>query len=72
MDQVITLKKTKTLKNTGKMEINTGKVRELCRSGKVTTMVASEIYFILGRKRHRFQMGSQRIQFNIHIEQDQR
>ena len=28
--------------------------------------------FTLEEKRHRFQMGSQRIQFNVHIEQRQR
>ena len=28
--------------------------------------------FILERKRHRFQVGPQRIQFDVHIEQRQR
>ena len=37
MDQVFSLKK-KTLKNTGKMEEDTGKVREFCQSGKVGTL----------------------------------
>ena len=37
VDQV---KKNKTLKNTGKMEKNTGKVGEFCQSRKVGTMVS--------------------------------
>ena len=32
------VKKTKHLKNTGKMAKNTGKVREFCQSGKVGTL----------------------------------
>ena len=39
MDQVFSLK-NKTLKNTGKMEKDTGKVREFCQSGKVGTLIA--------------------------------
>ena len=38
MDQVFSLK-NKTLKNTGKMEKDTGKVREFCQSGKVGTLM---------------------------------
>ena len=37
MDQVFSLK-NKTLKNTGKMEKDTGKVREFCQSRKVGTL----------------------------------
>ena len=37
MDQVLSLK-NETLKNTGKMEKNTGKVRKFCQCGKVGTM----------------------------------
>ena len=33
------VKKTKHLKNTGKMAKNTGKVREFCQSGKVGTLM---------------------------------
>ena len=37
MGQVFSLK-NKTLKNTEKMERDTGKVREFCQSGKVGTL----------------------------------
>ena len=33
------VKKTKHKKNTGKLEKNTGKVREFCQSGKVGTLM---------------------------------
>ena len=38
MDQVFSLE-NRTLKNTGKMAKNTGKVREFCQSGKVGTLI---------------------------------
>ena len=40
MDQVFSLK-NKTLKNTGKMEKDTGKVREFCQSGKMAVVKSS-------------------------------
>ena len=40
MDQVLS-KENKTLKNTGNLEKNTGKVREFCQSGKVGTLLAA-------------------------------
>ena len=40
MDQVFS-KENKTLKNTGKLEKSTGKVREFCQSGKVGTLLLS-------------------------------
>ena len=39
MNQVFSLKKQQNIKNTRKMENNTGKFRELCQSGKVVTML---------------------------------
>ena len=44
MDQVFSLK-NKTLKNTGKMEKDTGKVREFCQSGKVGTLILLPLPF---------------------------
>ena len=43
MNQVFSLK-NKTLKNTGKMEKVTGKVREFCQSGKVGTLNISTFF----------------------------
>ena len=42
MDPVFSFKKNRTLKNTGKMAKNTGKVREFCHSGKVGTLEKSQ------------------------------
>ena len=36
------VKKTQHKKNTGKLEKNTGKVREFCQSGKVGTLTGTD------------------------------